>query len=170
MYMIYTYVYDIYTNTKQLRYIPFRFNEMGNGVKSWRCKYKIVEMHPFKIYCHYNCSVDWIQCVSRSHLISVQNPDCRCLSENKQNTQGTPGNRDEMIWYLSIWMLFAQNHNNCRFHRIFKTYQFENSARRIQQFSQLLAEKIVTPDQHFVPIFHPYDQQRLRDRQKEKWK
>ena len=107
----------------------------------------------------------WIQCVSRSHLISVQHPDCRCLSENKQNTQGAPGNRDEMMWYLSIQMFFARNHNNCRFHRIFKTYQFQNSARRIQQFSQLLAEKIVSPDQHFVPIFLPYDQQRLRYRQ-----
>ena len=58
MCMIYTNVYDIYTNTKYLRYIPLRFDEVGNGVKSWRCKYKIVEMHPFKIYCHYNCSVD----------------------------------------------------------------------------------------------------------------
>ena len=50
MCMIYTYVYDIYTNTKYLRYFPLIFDEVGNGVKSWRCKYKIVEMHPFKNY------------------------------------------------------------------------------------------------------------------------
>ena len=67
-------------------------------------------------------------------------------------------------------MFFAQKHNSHTFLRIFKTFQFEHSARRIQQFSQyqLLAEKIVTPVQHLVPIFNPYNQQKTSGHTKRK--
>ena len=67
-------------------------------------------------------------------------------------------------------MFFAQKHNSHTFLRIFKTFQFEHSARRIQQFSQyqLSAEKIVTPVQHLVPIFNPYNQQKTLGQTKRK--
>ena len=52
----------IYKNTEYFGYDYFhlRFDEVENGMhlKNWRYKYKIVGMHPFKIYSHENFSVD----------------------------------------------------------------------------------------------------------------
>ena len=109
--------------------------------------------------------------VSRSHLISVQHPDCTLVSW-KINRTHKEHLATETKWYGTYQhrCFCPKKHKDCIFLRILKMYHFEPSARRIKQFSQyqLLAEKIVTPVQHLVPIFNPYNQQKTSGHTKRK--